>query len=309
MNRCPGCDYLVPDAWTACRRCGEPLALAASAAAPAPPTRAAATTFPAAPPAPIAPPPSGISPSSPIAALAAAGPPPPAPVPGAPAPLNHEPGFGAPDDALLPGAAPRDIGPDTMLPREPVIVVAPSAPRRTGVNARVVAVVVLVLACAAGGAFTLFSHGSHKAAAPEILPAQAPFAGIPTSLEAIVRIAAESARHTALSTVMDTAGPSGAPVTLSQLASAQPSYQWLAGNEVSTTNTMISVESVAGADQIAVSGTSREVCAFGRWSPAAGATYVTVANAPSCDAEAAPATGWSTLAGGSAQDLPDANGG
>jgi hypothetical protein len=141
-----------------------------------------------------------------------------------------------------------------------------------------------------------------------ILAPVSPSAGIPTSLSAVVRIAAESARHTALSSVISAAGPSGAQVTVAQLASAQPAYQWVAATTPSTTNTIISIASVPGADQIAVSGTNREICAFARWSPAAGASYVTMDHVTTCDADAAPATGWSTVAGGSAQDLPDESG-
>ena len=59
---------------------------------------------------------------------------------------------------------------------------------------------------------------------------------------------------------------------------------------------------------VAVSGTSRQVCAFGRWSTANGSEYVTMANVPSCAASAAPTTGWTTEAGGSNQDLPAENG-
>ena len=123
-----------------------------------------------------------------------------------------------------------------------------------------------------------------------------------------MRIDAESSRHTALSAVIAVAGPNGAPITIAQLAAAQPDYQWVAGNQPSTTNTIVSIASAPAPIQIAVSGTNREICAYGRWSPAAGATYVTMDHVTTCDADTAPATGWSTIAGGSDQDLPDENG-
>jgi hypothetical protein len=292
MNRCSGCGYLVPGAWTECRRCGSPVA-AATPAAPAAPAGAphAAT----------------------LGALALAAPPAPTPLPGtrarAAARGAAEAGFGAPDDALLAGAAPRDIGPDTMLPRvEAVITVAPSG-RRSRLNGRSAVIAAIVLVCVLGAADSLIPHGDRRhAALPVVLAPQPPFVGIPTSLSAIVRIEAESSRHTALGNVISEAGPTGAAVTVTQLASVQPDYQWVAANQPSTTNLIISLASVPGADQIAVSGTNREICAFGRWSPSAGATYVTMDHVTTCDADAAPTTGWSPLAGGSAQDLPDEDG-
>jgi hypothetical protein len=233
-----------------------------------------------------------------------------------------ETGYGAPDDALLPGAAPRDIGPDTLLPREamprdpfprePIITVAPPArASRSGIEVRTFVIGAIVVVCVAGAAFSLFRRGSghHNAPAPTILAPQAASAALPTSLSAVVRIAAESSRHTALSAVIAVASANDAPVTIDQLASAQPSFQWVAGNQPSTTNTIISVSSAAGAIQIAVSGTNREICAFGRWSPATGSSYVTMDHVTNCDADAAPATGWSAIAGGSNQDLPDELGG
>ena len=149
-----------------------------------------------------------------------------------------------------------------MIPRvEPVIKTAPPRPAR--LNGRTVVVVALVVVCVVGAAFSLIPHGHHQAAAaPTILAPQPPFAGIPTSLEAIVRIEAESSRHTAMSTVITAAGPSGAALTLTQLASAQPSYQWILGSQPSTTNTMISITSTTGSDVVAVSGTNREICAY-----------------------------------------------
>jgi hypothetical protein len=292
VNRCSGCGYDMPRAWAECRKCGAPVPATA---------------------------PAGTSLAETLSALASAPPPPPVPLPGTRPAIEPrsrvDTGYGAPDDALLPGAAPRDIGPDTLLPREqlvrdPVISIAPPArASRSGVEARTFVIGAIVVACIVGAAFSLFRHGSnHQPPAPTILAPLSPSAGIPTSLSAIVRIAAESARHTALSAVISTAGPGGGPVTVAQLASEQPAYQWVAATTPSTTNTIISVASVAGADQIAVSGTNREICAFARWSPAAGASYVTMDHVTTCDADTAPTTGWSSLAGGSAQDLPDENG-
>jgi hypothetical protein len=199
-------------------------------------------------------------------------------------------------------------GVDTMLPDiEPTIRLAPQAPPRA--NGRTIAIVAIATVCLIGAAFSLLSRGGHHAAAaPVILTPQAPFAGIPTSLSGVVRIEAESSRHTALSVVISAANPSGTPLTITQLTGLQPGYQWVEGNVASTTNTMISITSAAGIDTVAVSGTNHTICAYGRWLPGAGSTYVTMDNVKTCNATTAPTTGWSTLAGGTAQDLPDENG-
>jgi hypothetical protein len=104
---------------------------------------------------------------------------------------------------------------------------------------------------------------------------------------------------------MSAASPNGAPLTTAQLTGLQPGYQWLPGNEASTTNTMISVSSAPGLDTIAVSATDKDICAFGRWTPSTGPVYVTMAHLKTCAATAAPGGGWSPIAGGTAQDLPN----
>jgi hypothetical protein len=189
-----------------------------------------------------------------------------------------------------------------MLPRiDPTIISAPIAQpwwsRRTNIIAAIVAV------CVIGGALELMPHGGHAKKPPTVLAGRAPAAGIPTSLSDVVRIAAESARHTALTTVIATAGATGQALTLSQLAAAQPNYEWVMGGQPSTTNTVVSITSGTGIDVIAVSGTDRDICAFGRWSPSIGSDYVTMEHVTSCAATNAPIAGWSSLPGGSAQDL------
>jgi hypothetical protein len=194
-----------------------------------------------------------------------------------------------------------------MLPDiEPTITVAPTPPSR--MSAKTVAIVVIAIIGVGLAVNHLAHRGHHAASGPVVLAPQAPFAGLPTSLSAVVRIEAESSRHTALSVVISAASPNGAPLTLTQMAGLQPGYQWVAGNVPSTTNTMISITSTAGSDVLAVSGTNHTICAYGRWSPAAGSTYVTMDNVKTCSASTAPATGWSTLPGGTAQDLPDESG-
>src|SRR5690242_18287131 len=105
MNQCPGCGYIVPGAWTECRRCGAPVA-AVPVAAPA--AQSATHNGHAIPP------------------------PPPAFAPAPAPPPQFTPGFGAPDDALLPGARPQPGPvPDTMLPYvDPLVVRAPERKSR-----------------------------------------------------------------------------------------------------------------------------------------------------------------------------------
>jgi hypothetical protein len=188
----------------------------------------------------------------------------------------------------------------------PVIRVAPVASSRT--SAQTIAIVVVAI-IALGLAVSHFAHGGHHAtSAPVVLAPQEPFAGLPTDLGAVVRIEAESSRHTALSVVISAASGTTAMPTLAQLTSLQPGYQWVAGTVPSTTNTMISITPAADGDVLAVAGTNHSICAYGRWSAAAGPTYVTMANVTSCTASSAPATGWSTMPGGTAQDLPSEDG-
>ena len=97
-------------------------------------------------------------------------------------------------------------------------------------SAKTVAIVVVAIIGVGLTVNHLAHRGHHAAAGPVILTPQAPFAGLPTSLAGVVRIEAESSRHTALSVVISAAGPSAAPVSLSQLAGLQPGYQWVAGN-------------------------------------------------------------------------------
>ena len=212
--------------------------------------------------------------------------------------------FGAPDDALIPGARPRGIVPDTMLPGiDPLAVHAP-APRSSRLNAKTIAIGVIAALIVAAGVYSVVPHGGGPKQRPIVLAPRAPAAGLPTNLSDVVRIAAESARHTALTTVIEAAGTTGAALSLEQLQAEQPNYQWVSGGDPSTTNTVVSITSGTGIDVLAVSGTDRDICAFGRWSPTTGSEYVTMAHVDACSATNAPTAGWSSQPGGSAQDLP-----
>jgi hypothetical protein len=195
-----------------------------------------------------------------------------------------------------------------MLPHIDPLIVHASPPATSLVNAKNIAIGVLAILVVAAGVYSMVPHGSHKKQLPTILAPRPPAAGLPTNLSDVVRIAAESARHTALTTVIDAAGTTGTQLTIGQLQIAQPSYQWVEGGEPSTTNTVVSITTGTGIDVIAVSGTDRDICAFGRWSPTIGSEYVTMAHVDNCSATNAPTNGWTSQAGGSAQDLPGSDG-
>jgi hypothetical protein len=138
---------------------------------------------------------------------------------------------------------------------------------------------------------------------PVALAPKAPTAGLPTSLTDIVRIQAESSRRTAMQTIEAVGN-----ADMAELANAQPSYEWIAGNQPSTDPHIVSVAKTAAGADLAVSGSNKDICAFARWAPDATPTYVTMANETTCSAANAPADGWSKEPGGAASDLPDDNG-
>ena len=195
-----------------------------------------------------------------------------------------------------------------MLPHiDPLIVHAPT-PASSRFTAKSITIGAIAALVVAAGIYSVVPHGGHKQQPPTILAPLTPAAGLPTSLSDVVRVAAESARHTALTTVVDLAATTGAPLSLGQLQSEQPNYQWVGGDEPSTTNTVVSITSGTAIDVIAVSGTDRDICAFGRWSPTIGSEYVTMAHVDRCSATNAPTSGWSSQPGGSALDLPGPDG-
>jgi hypothetical protein len=196
-----------------------------------------------------------------------------------------------------------------MLPDiEPAVTITAPMPSSSRLSGQTIAIIVVAV-LGVGFAVTHFARGGHHATgAPVVLAPQAPLAGLPTSLSAIVRIEAESSRHTALSVVVSAASGTRAAPTLTELSGLQPGYQWVAGTVPSTTNTMISVADAGSGVVLAVAGTNKSICAYGRWTPGIGSTYVTMDNVPTCAAATAPASGWSALPGGTAQDLPAEDG-
>jgi hypothetical protein len=167
------------------------------------------------------------------------------------------------------------------------------------------AIIAVLVAAIAFGGYQLLRPHAHAKAAPELLAPRPPTAGLPSSLHDVVRIQAESTRKFAIQAVEQLATEEGRELTTTALAQMQPGYQWIAGDQPSTTSTMISLDNTNGAVTVAVSTSSREVCAFGRFTSTFGPSYVTMANLPRCRAIDAPADGWSNEAGGAASDLPD----
>lgn len=187
---------------------------------------------------------------------------------------------------------------------QPVVVRNPVAPKRRAPVGALVALVVLIVLGAGAYALTQ-SGGSHTAASktPVVLSAQPPQAGIP-SLEQVVRIRAESSRQLAFSAIAQTYSEQDGRLDAQVLQGMQPSLKWIGGDQSSTGPMEVSFAQTNDGVAIAISTSSREMCAFGKWAPGAVSQYVTMGNVSSCRAIDAPASGWSTLAGGSASDLP-----
>ncbi len=162
--------------------------------------------------------------------------------------------------------------------------------------------VVFVLATVATAWFTIRPSAAARHQTPVALAPRPPTQGLPTSLDVIVRVEAESTRRTALQAVTEVGtGDRGA------LAAKQPDYTWVVGNQASTEPHTVSVAQNPGNVTIAVAASNRDVCAFGRWAPNVTPVYVTMAHQETCAAVDAPSIGWSPQAGGAGSDLPDDN--
>jgi hypothetical protein len=163
-----------------------------------------------------------------------------------------------------------------------------------------VGIVVFLLAAFATLWFTVKPGAKAQSSQPVTLAPKPPTAGLPTSLDAIVRIQAESSRRTALEAVEQLGN-----ADIARLASAQPDFQWIGGDQGSTDPHVVSVTKTATGATIAVAASNKDVCAFGQWAEGGTPTFVTMAHEPVCSAANAPGSGWSTEPGGAASDLPD----
>ncbi len=163
-----------------------------------------------------------------------------------------------------------------------------------------IAMVVFVVAAVATAYFTIRPGASADPQTPVVLPARPPVSGLTPNLADIVRVEAESTRHTALQAVEQVGS-----ADLGALATAQSNYTWVAGNQPSPDSHTVSVTQNPGDVTIAVAASNHDVCAFGRWAQNSPPVYVTMAHQHSCAAVNAPSAGWSTQPGGASSDLPD----
>src|SRR5262249_13685399 len=94
-----------------------------------------------------------------------------------------------------------------------------------------------------------------------------------------------------------------------RLAAMQPNYTWVTGSDASKDPHTVSVGQLGSVVTIAVSGSNKDICAYGAWAPGGTPVYVTMAHEPSCMASTATpiCPSWSTEPGGAASDLPDDN--
>jgi hypothetical protein len=149
------------------------------------------------------------------------------------------------------------------------------------------------------------SGGGRRAAkTPVILTPNDPSAGLPGGLEQAVRIQAESSRQVAFSAITEAWSATDGQFDVRTLAQMQPGLKWLAADASSTGPHEVSLGRNGETVTVAISASSKDVCAFGRLTPGSAGQYVTMGNVSSCRAVDAPTAGWSNLRGGSASDLP-----
>jgi hypothetical protein len=229
-----------------------------------------------------------------------------------PAPLAK---VGAAADAAnaMPSAEEQFFAPAVL---QPIVQLAPAPPRPARSSAGrapiggdpgkwivLFAMVAIVVAAIATAWFSFGPGGASKTKGPVELTPKPPTAALPTDLDAVVRMEAESARRSALQTVEASGG-----AAVAQLAAAQPNFAWVGGDQASPDSHTVSVARSGAIVTIAVAASNHDVCAFGKWALNATPVYVTMEHEEVCAAVDAPSAGWSPLAGGAASDLPDDNG-
>jgi len=278
LKTCPECGREVRPVWPTCKSCG---------------------TLLMARPEPLAP----VGAPAASAGMAAA-------APGSPAGTGGVTAPSAPSEAEQ-FFAPTVLQPITQLPPSS----APSSSRYAGTAGgapgEVVDLgkwiklggIVLFVIAAIATAYLTFGSAAKKHQAPVVLAPKAPTNGLPTSLDSIVRMEAESSRRNALQAVEQVGSGD-----VARLAAVQPNYTYIAGDQASKDPHTVSVlQTDSAVVTIAVSASNKDICAYGRWAQNGTPVYVTMAHEPSCSAITAPAIGWSTEAGGAASDLPDDN--
>jgi hypothetical protein len=206
-----------------------------------------------------------------------------------------------------PGPSPgeRFFAPATFTP---ILAPPERGAKKRGAPVVPILVVAVVLACAAVAYATVRSGSGGASKTPVVLPPVDESRGLPNLSDA-VRIQAESARQRAFAVVgQASATANGAPLDAQTLQTQDPSLRWVTGEHSSTEPGVVSFSQSADGVVIAVSAKSRDVCAFGRWSPAAANRFVTLGNVSACRAADPPSTGWaerSPTDGGSRYAPPD----
>ncbi|MGQ0824020.1 MAG: hypothetical protein ACT4OX_03130 [Actinomycetota bacterium] len=274
MIRCPGCSYLVPPAWDACRRCGTAMGTAAA------PVGVAA----------------GARPRPPAPGLARAAP---------PAPTCAPPAPGAFD--LLPGhsnAPPRPRDANDLLPLSPLTPYAtPAPPLRAPAPARglplgtIVASGVIVMFVALAWAVWPRGNGTGggDTGGMEILPRPEP-GELSISLDDAFRVQAEANLRMATVALQMVVAETGdlALLTPETLAQYDPSMRFVAGNTASTGSNVASLTTTADRAVVAVAGDAG-ICAFARIDLMGTLETVTVRTSGECRADRAPTVGWEGL--------------
>ena len=190
--------------------------------------------------------------------------------------------------------------------QNPVVVQPPARAPRPGPSKATLILIAIALVAVAGVAYPVFASGGHgKAKPPVAMAPHGPNTGLPSSLADVVRIQAESARQTALAGISQAYSENnGQPLTPSVLQNDAPSLTWFSGAQSSKGPTQVSYDQTADGVTIAIAASSKDVCAYAKWSPGQVSQYVTMLNDTTCRADQPPAAGWSTLAGGANSDLP-----
>ena len=187
-----------------------------------------------------------------------------------------------------------------------VVAPAPAPPPNPPLRGPAIALGVIALFAVATW-FAIHGHSSSSGATPHVLAPRPPTAALPTNLDDVVRMRAESTRHTVMQAVESETDASGS-VSTAALAVRQPGYQWVDANTDSKDSNAVSVWSNQGVVVIVVAASNHSICAFGRRRAPAPPVYVTMSNMSHCRAANAPNIGWSTEPGGAASDLPDDQG-
>ena len=211
----------------------------------------------------------------------------------------------APEAPTLPTPSSDQFFAPTVL-ANPVVVQPPARAPRSGPSKATLVLIAIALVAVVGIAYPVFASGGHgKAKPPVAMAPHGPNTGLPSSLADVVRIQAESARQTALAGISQAYSENnGQTLTPSMLQNDAPSLTWFSGAQSSKGPTQVSYEQTTDRVTIAIAASSKEVCAYGKWSPGQVSQYVTMLNDTVCRADQPPAAGWSTLAGGANSDLP-----